>query len=89
MSTYSFNIMKILSLSFLIITLVSSSTMAQKIYPSFGEVIIEDPAMQNLISADAKVEVLASGFKWSEGPLWIRDGGYLLFSDVPKNTIYK
>ena len=73
----------------MIITLVSSSTMAQKIYPSFGEVIIEDPAMQNLISADAKVEVLASGFKWSEGPLWIRDGGYLLFSDVPKNTIYK
>jgi gluconolactonase len=81
--------MKILSLSFLIFTLVLSSAMAQKVYPTFGEVIVEDPSMQNLISIDAKVEVLTSGFKWSEGPVWIRNGGYLLFSDVPKNTIYK
>ena len=30
------------------------------------------------------------GFDWSEGPVWVpRDGGYLLFSDVPKNTVFK
>jgi len=37
-----------------------------------------------------KVEIIADGFLWSEGPLWIEaDGGYLLFTDVPGNKIYK
>jgi gluconolactonase len=33
--------------------------------------------------------VIAEGFEWSEGPLWIEDQKMLLFSDVPTNTIYK
>lgn len=63
--------------------------MSQKVYPTFGKVIYEDPSFEKLLPRDAKLEVLASGFDWSEGPLWIKDGGYLLFSDVPKNVIYK
>ncbi len=35
------------------------------------------------------VEVLAQGFDWSEGPVWVKDGGFLLFSDVPQNTIVR
>jgi gluconolactonase len=51
-----------------------------------------DPALDQLIPADAKVEVLAGGFEWSEGPVWVdeADGpGYLLFSDIPANSIFK
>ena len=33
--------------------------------------------------------MLASGFDWSEGPVWVKDSSFLLFSDVPKNTVYK
>lgn len=48
-----------------------------------------DPALDRLIAPDAKIEVIAQGHDWTEGPLWIRRGGYLLFSDIPKNSIYR
>ena len=57
--------------------------LAQK---TIGTILREDPAIDKLIPADAKVEVLASGFKWSEGPVWVKDGGYLLFDDIPNNS---
>ena len=47
-----------------------------------------DPALDKLIPADAKIEVLAEGFKWSEGPVWDAKTGELLFSDVPNNVIH-
>ncbi|MFN3848724.1 MAG: SMP-30/gluconolactonase/LRE family protein [Spirosomataceae bacterium] len=56
---------------------------------TIGEVIRLDPAIDELIDKDAKIEVLGEGFEWSEGPAWVKKGGYLLFSDVPKNIIYK
>ncbi|MGV3720998.1 MAG: SMP-30/gluconolactonase/LRE family protein [Actinomycetota bacterium] len=58
-------------------------------YPTIGEVVREDPAFDELVPRDAQIEVLASGFEWSEGPLWISDGDYLLFSDIPQNSIFK
>lgn len=59
-------------------------------FPTIGEVVQDDPALSELVDPDAKIEVLAMGFEWSEGPVWVpRDGGYLLFSDVPKNTVFK
>jgi gluconolactonase len=48
-----------------------------------------DPALDRLIDPDAKIEVLAEGYDWSEGPVWVKDGGYLLFSDVPTNIIHR
>ncbi len=48
-----------------------------------------DPVIDSLIPADAEIEVLAEGFDWAEGPVWVQDGGYVLFSDVPQNRIYK
>ena len=55
-----------------------------------GEMSIErlDPELDKLIPADAKIEVLAEGFKWSEGPVWDEKNGELLFSDVPNNVIH-
>ena len=45
-------------------------------------------ALDQLIDPAAEIELLASGFTWSEGPVWIADGGYLLLSDVPANRMY-
>ncbi len=56
---------------------------------TIGQIIRLDPALDNLIEKNAKIEVLGEGFIWSEGPVWVKNGGYLLFSDVPANTIYK
>ena len=41
------------------------------------------PALDRLIAPDAKIEILAQGYDWSEGPVWVKNGGFLLFSDVP------
>ncbi|HEY7059733.1 MAG TPA: SMP-30/gluconolactonase/LRE family protein, partial [Vicinamibacterales bacterium] len=48
-----------------------------------------DPALDRLIAPDASIEVLGQGYSWSEGPVWVKDGGYLLFSDVKENTVFK
>ena len=58
-------------------------------FPTIGKIVRHDPRLDGLIAADAKLEVLASGFAWSEGPVWIKDGGYLLFSDIPRNSVMK
>jgi gluconolactonase len=48
-----------------------------------------DPALDRLIAPDSPVEVIAQGYSWSEGPIWVKDGGFLLFSDVKENTVFK
>jgi gluconolactonase len=54
-----------------------------------GSIEIHDPAALELVDADAKIERLATGFVWSEGPVWLTEGDFLVFSDVPRNTVYK
>jgi gluconolactonase len=54
-----------------------------------GKVERLDPRLDKLIAKDAKVYKVAGGFIWSEGPVWVKDGGYLLFSDIPRNVINK
>ena len=53
------------------------------------EVIRSDPAIDAIVPSNPKVFKLAEGFKFTEGPVWDRKGGYLLFSDPNNNTIYK
>ncbi|WP_084168732.1 SMP-30/gluconolactonase/LRE family protein [Hellea balneolensis] len=55
-------------------------------YETVGSVELND---ESLISKDAKIEKLGGSFMWSEGPVWIKGGDYLLFTDVPGNTIHK
>ncbi len=47
------------------------------------------PEMDAIVPAQAKLEKLAGDFGVLEGPVWVRKGGYLLFSDMPANTVYK
>ncbi len=48
-----------------------------------------DPRFDKLVPPGATMEVLAEGYDWSEGPAWDRKGKFLLFSDVPANTVFK
>ena len=54
-------------------------------------IVRSDPALDDLIAPDAKLELMAEHLGLSEGPLWIREGGtgFLVFSDVAANVIYK
>lgn len=58
-------------------------------YETIGEIERLDPALDVLIDADAEIEVLCGGFEWSEGPVWVADGEFLLFSDIPRNAIVR
>src|SRR6266545_2341277 len=53
------------------------------------EVIRKDPALDAIVPPNPKIFKLAEGFKFTEGPVWDRKGGYLLFSDPNDNTVYK
>lgn len=69
--------------------LVGFVAYAQQPMPTIGSIETYDPEFTKLLLPDAKIEVLAIGFIWSEGPVWVKDGGYLLFSDAPQNTIFR
>lgn len=62
-------------------------------YPTIGEVVRDDAAIDSLIAQGTPIQVLSSGFEWSEGPVWVpaqgNEPGYLLFSDIPRNSIMK
>lgn len=58
-------------------------------YPSFGNIVRKDARLDKIVPRDAHMEQLAEGFDWAEGPVWIKDGGYLLFSDIPRNSVIK
>ncbi len=58
--------------------------------PDVGKIQRTDPALDKLIPPAAKIEKLAGGFQFIEGPIWVKDGGgHLLFSDIPANAILK
>jgi len=48
-----------------------------------------DPRFDQLVPPDAQLEKVADGFTWVEGPVWDRRGGFLLFSEIPLNTVWK
>ncbi len=58
-------------------------------YTTTGSIERLDPMMDELIPKDAEIELLASGFEWAEGPVWLADQNALIFSDIPVNTVFK
>lgn len=48
-----------------------------------------DPRFDRLVPKDAKLEKIVDGFTWVEGPIWNHAGGFLLFSDIPANSVFK
>ena len=66
--------------------LMTSMLMAQIPTPTIEK---KSPALDGLIAPDATFEKLGEGFKWVEGPVWSKRGGFLLFSDIPNNVVNK
>ncbi len=58
-------------------------------FPSVGAIRAEGSVLDRLIAPGTRIERLAEGFRWSEGPVWIAESGFLLLSDVPANKIYR
>jgi gluconolactonase len=76
---------------FVLILLLTSSRSSAIGQETIGSIERLDPAFDHLVAPDAHIEVLAKGFTWSEGPVWVpeADGGYLLFSDIPRNSVFQ
>ncbi|TPE60601.1 SMP-30/gluconolactonase/LRE family protein [Sandaracinobacter neustonicus] len=62
---------------------------AESIGSHIGGIARLDPALDDVVAADSPIQVLGSGYGWAEGPVWVRQGGYLLFSDVPGNIVWR
>ncbi len=58
-------------------------------HPTYGSIERLDAAIDAIISKGVKIELVAEGFNWSEGPLWLQKEQKLIFSDVPENKIYE
>lgn len=71
----------------LMAAIISHFSQAQQ--RTIGQTVSLDPGFDLLVDKNEKIEVLADSFMWSEGPVWVKDGNYLLFSDVKRNTIFK
>jgi gluconolactonase len=76
----------LLSILALLIFLSACKTNEMK---TIGSIERMDPALDAIISANAQPEIIAEGFEWSEGPLWLEETKTLIFSDVPKNIIHQ
>jgi gluconolactonase len=57
-------------------------------YPKLGSIEVNDDRLLEVIPEGALLEILASGFEWSEGPVWWDEKQTLLFSDIPRNTVF-
>jgi len=83
------------TISFLLLTSVmfllacNSTKKNNKQVQTSALVIILEPEAEKIIDKNATVEVLAEGFTWAEGPVWVDELNAVLFSDVPENKIYK
>jgi len=55
---------------------------------TIGSIELLSPKMSALVDVDAGIEVLATGFQWAEGPVWVPELNGVLFTDVPNNRAY-
>ena len=83
-----------------IVYLAAALTMAVGVSESFAQpqparplqqidVIRLDPRFDKLVPINVKVERIISGRQWVEGPVWNHKESYLLFSDIPTNSVIK
>jgi gluconolactonase len=72
-----------------LLLIVLAGCTSTKEMKTIGSIERMDPALDAILSPDAKIEVIAEGYNWSEGPVWVESENMLLFSDVPENIVYK
>ncbi len=72
---------------FLVLLLATACT-AQE-YPTTGSILRLSPELDQIIAPGTLPEILAEGFEWSEGPLWLSEQEKVIFSDIPNNSIFE
>ncbi len=73
----------------LVMGIPQSCTLKKEPYPTIGKLVVLHPDFYSYVPKDSKIEVLAGGFDWIEGPVWWPKEAALVFSDVPQNIAYK
>lgn len=79
----------VLYVSFALACAITASLQAAESPRTIGSVERLDPALDKLVPADTKMEIVGEGYTWSEGPVWVKQANFLLFSDIPNNRIMK
>mgnify|MGYP000579377041 CR=1 FL=1 len=77
----------IITAGLLILLLLASCTTHE--YPTTGSIQRISPDLDRIIAPGTLPEILAEGFEWSEGPLWLPDQEKVIFSDIPNNSIFE
>ena len=67
----------------------TKSEHSMKTYIKTGSVERLDTRIDDIIPKDELPEIIAEGFQWTEGPLWIPGEEILLFSDIPANSVFQ
>jgi gluconolactonase len=75
---------------FSLLRLLPVILMTAPMFPLCAQAIVRsDPGLDKIVPADAKVEKVHGDFRFVEGPVWDKTGGFLLFSNIPANSIMK
>jgi gluconolactonase len=72
----------------LVLLFLFTEGFAQNVKPG-SKIIVNNPVIHQVIPEIAVIEILAEGFEWTEGPLWLPTENKLIFSDIPKNSIFE
>ncbi|WKK66254.1 SMP-30/gluconolactonase/LRE family protein [Lutimonas zeaxanthinifaciens] len=57
-------------------------------YLDSASIEVLEEELKNVLNPETRFEILSEGHNWTEGPLWLKDEEKLLFSDIPRNTVY-
>ena len=82
------------ALSLVVLSLLTAAARAEEgappdLLPRLGSIERLDPRFDALVPKDAVIEVLASGFLWAEGPVWLKQEKAVLYSDIPHNRVIR
>jgi len=58
-------------------------------FPTIGTIEQHHSSLMKLLDPNTPIEVITLGFTWSEGPAWNKEGQFLVFSEIPSNTVMK
>jgi len=82
-------VLKIFLITLFFVSCAKQAKIAPKRFQTVGEIERLDKQLDEVISPDAIIEVLSTGHKWSEGPIWIKEEQKLVYTDVRNHKIFQ
>ena len=74
---------------FILLLQMAVLNVQSQVYKKEAKIITYDKTLNKIVDEQVKIEILAEGFEWAEGPVWLKTENKLLFSDIPNNCIYE